>query len=251
MIARLHGILVEASLSQEIVIDVNGVGYEVLLPNSSFSRLPRVGEELILLIHTVVREDAITLFGFLTKEEKELFKILINISGVGGKLANSILGSMSVESFCTAVQTKNSALLSKIPGIGKRTVGIFELGTTIELICSRQCTGLTLVIKHLHIYSPQTGEVDIDLCTQELLGKQGKVKTVRVEPCHITSLEIIGNLAGYLFENRAILHILVIYPMHGRSSLGYMHLGVHTLRVLNLASVGHYFDVTYFHYTVF
>lgn len=121
MIARLHGILVEASLSQEIVIDVNGVGYEVLLPNSSFSRLPRVGEELTLLIHTVVREDAITLFGFLTKEEKELFKILINISGVGGKLANSILGSMSVESFCTAVQTKNSALLSKIPGIGKRT----------------------------------------------------------------------------------------------------------------------------------
>ena len=121
MIARLHGILAEAPLSQEIVIDVNGVGYEVLLPNSSFSNLPRIGEEVTLLIHTVVREDAILLFGFLTQAEKDLFKILINVSGVGGKLANSILGAMSVESFCTAVQTKNSALLSKIPGIGKRT----------------------------------------------------------------------------------------------------------------------------------
>ena len=121
MIARLHGILAEAPLSQEIVIDVNGVGYEVLLPNSSFSNLPRIGEKVTLLIHTVVREDAILLFGFLTQAEKDLFKILINVSGVGGKLANSILGSMSVESFCTAVQTKNSALLSKIPGIGKRT----------------------------------------------------------------------------------------------------------------------------------
>ena len=121
MIARLHGTLVEASLSQEIIIDVNGVGYEVLLPASSFTRLPRTGEELTLLIHTVVREDAIILFGFLTPQEKDLFKILINVSGVGGKLANSILGAMPVESFCTAIQTKNSALLSKIPGIGKRT----------------------------------------------------------------------------------------------------------------------------------
>ena len=121
MIARLHGILAEAPLSQEIVIDVNGVGYEVLLPNSSFSNLPRIGEEVTLLIHTVVREDAILLFGFLTQAEKDLFKILINVSRVGGKLANSILASMSVESFCTAVHTKNSALLSKIPGIGKRT----------------------------------------------------------------------------------------------------------------------------------
>lgn len=121
MIARLHGTLIEAPLSQEIIIDVNGVGYEVLLPASSFSNLPRPGEELTLLIHTVVREDAITLFGFLTQAEKDLFKILINVSGVGGKLANSILGAMPVESFCTAIQTKNSALLSKIPGIGKRT----------------------------------------------------------------------------------------------------------------------------------
>ncbi|MBR2723388.1 MAG: Holliday junction branch migration protein RuvA [Lentisphaeria bacterium] len=121
MIALLRGILVDAPLSQEIIIDVNGVGYEVLLPGSSFSRLPRTGEEVTLLVHTVVREDAITLFGFLTQAEKDLFKILISVSGVGGKLANSILGAMSVESFCTAVQTKNTALLSKIPGIGKRT----------------------------------------------------------------------------------------------------------------------------------
>ena len=121
MIALLHGILVDAPLSQEVIIDVNGVGYEVLVPSSTFSRLPRPGEEVTLFIHTQVREDAITLFGFISREDKDLFKILINVSGVGGKLANSILGAMPVESFCTAVQTKNSALLSKIPGIGKRT----------------------------------------------------------------------------------------------------------------------------------
>ena len=67
MIARLHGTLVEAPLSGEIIIDVNGVGYEVLIPVSSFSQLPRIGEELTLLIHTIVREDAIILFGFMTR----------------------------------------------------------------------------------------------------------------------------------------------------------------------------------------
>ena len=86
MIARLHGTLVEASLSQEIIIDVNGVGYEVLLPASSFTRLPRTGEELTLLIHTVVREDAIILFGFLTPQEKDRACIIMRVEDNQGTL---------------------------------------------------------------------------------------------------------------------------------------------------------------------
>ena len=190
MIARLHGILVEAPLSQEIVIDVNGVGYEVLLPNSSFSNLPRIGEKVTLLIHTVVREDAILLFGFLTQAEKDLFKILINISGVGGKLANSILGSMSVESVCTAIQTKNSALLSKIPGIGKRTAErlVVELAGKLD--------GFDIAISEI-------GDKDRELFndTMQALSQLGFKK----EHCHTILKELI---AEHSSENLTVENLL-------------------------------------------
>ena len=190
MIARLHGILVEAPLSQEIVIDVNGVGYEVLLPNSSFSNLPSIGEKVTLLIHTVVREDAILLFGFLTQAEKDLFKILINVSGVGGKLANSILGSMSVESFCTAIQTKNSALLSKIPGIGKRTAErlVVELAGKLD--------GFDIAISEI-------GDKDRELFndTMQALSQLGFKK----EHCHTILKELI---AEHSSENLTVENLL-------------------------------------------
>lgn len=177
MIARLHGLLAEAPLSQEIVIDVNGVGYEVLVPNSTYSQLPRLGEEVTLLVHTVVREDAITLFGFLTQPEKDLFKILINISGVGGKLANSILGAMSVESFCTAVQTKNTALLSKIPGIGKRTA-------------ERLAVELAGKLDNFDIAIAEIGDKDQSLFndTMQALSQLGFKK----EHCHTVLKELIA-----------------------------------------------------------
>lgn len=181
MIARLHGILIEAPISQEIIIDVNGVGYEVLLPASSFSRLPRPGEELTLLIHTVVREDAITLFGFLTPQEKDLFKILINVSGVGGKLANSILGAMPVESFCTAVQTKNSALLSKIPGIGKRTAERL----TVEL--SGKLDGFDIAVAEISIKDQSLFDD-----TMQALSQLGFKK----EYCHTALTELIAEHSG-------------------------------------------------------
>lgn len=190
MIARLQGILVEAPLSQEVVIDVNGVGYEVLLPNSSFSNLPRIGEKVTLLIHTVVREDAILLFGFLSQAEKDLFKILINVSGVGGKLANSILGSMSVESFCTAIQTKNSALLSKIPGIGKRTAErlVVELAGKLD--------GFDIAISEI-------GDKDHELFndTMQALSQLGFKK----EHCHTILKELI---AEHSSENLTVENLL-------------------------------------------
>jgi Holliday junction DNA helicase RuvA len=120
MIAYLRGILIESSFTSA-VIDVNGVGYEVNIPLSTFDKLPLEGGEAELLVHTIVREDAITLFGFATKEERNLFKILIGVSGIGGKLANAILSSMAVENFVGAVKSNQTAVLSKIPGVGKKT----------------------------------------------------------------------------------------------------------------------------------
>ena len=101
--------------------DINGVGYEVEIPLSTFDKLPLPGNRAKLFIHTQVREDAITLFGFSTTEERELFRTLINISGIGGKLALNILGAMPVQNFCAAVSNGDVKALSLINGIGKRT----------------------------------------------------------------------------------------------------------------------------------
>ena len=120
MIGSLNGIIEESSFSQ-CTIDVNGVGYCVEIPLSTFDRLPQPGNRMKLLIHTQVREDAITLFGFATPAEKELFKSLINVSGIGGKLALNIIGAMPVQNFCAAVSSGDVKALSLINGIGKRT----------------------------------------------------------------------------------------------------------------------------------
>ncbi len=120
MIARLTGIVAESGFSG-CVLDVHGVGYEVAIPVSTFEKLPQPGGEARLFIHTQVREDAIQLFGFATVEEKNLFRQLLNVSGIGGKLALSVLSAMPVQNFCAAVQSSDVKSLSRIPGIGKRT----------------------------------------------------------------------------------------------------------------------------------
>ena len=120
MIAHLSGNILESSYDS-CIIDVHGVGYEVAIPLSTFDKLPLPGNPAELLIHTQVREDAITLFGFATKEEKALFKALINVSGVGGKLALSVLSDMPVANFCNAIAANDSKSLARISGIGKRT----------------------------------------------------------------------------------------------------------------------------------
>ena len=133
MIAHLRGTLLDSSYT-ECVVDVGGVGYEVSIPLSTFDRLPRVGEELALHILTQVREDAITLFGFATPEEKKLFSALIQITGIGGKLALNILSGMSVANFCDAVVNRDVKALSRISGIGKRTAErmVLELHDKLE-----------------------------------------------------------------------------------------------------------------------
>jgi Holliday junction DNA helicase RuvA len=120
MIGRLTGTLAEKSPPQ-LLIDVNGVGYEVDVPMSSFYNLPGLGERVTLLTHFVVREDAQVLFGFLTHDERATFRLLVKISGVGPRTALSILSGLSVNELAQAVSLQESARLVKVPGIGKKT----------------------------------------------------------------------------------------------------------------------------------
>jgi Holliday junction DNA helicase RuvA len=120
MIGRLTGTLAE-KLPPQLLIDVNGVGYEVDVPMSSFYNLPGLGERVTLLTHFVVREDAQVLFGFLTHDERATFRLLVKISGVGPRTALSILSGLSVNELAQAVSLQESARLVKVPGIGKKT----------------------------------------------------------------------------------------------------------------------------------
>ena len=104
-----------------VLIDVNGVGYEVDVPMSTFYNLPALGERVVLLTHFVVREDAQILFGFLTHEERTTFRQLVKISGVGPRTALAILSGLSVNELAQAVSLQESGRLVKVPGIGKKT----------------------------------------------------------------------------------------------------------------------------------
>lgn len=120
MIGLLAGKLLEKDFSS-CLVNVNGVGYEVQIPLSTFDKLPLENEDVTLFIHTAVREDAITLFGFSGKEEKKLFQQLIGVSGVGGKLALNVLSAMPAGAFCAAISSGDVKSLSRINGVGKRT----------------------------------------------------------------------------------------------------------------------------------
>jgi Holliday junction DNA helicase RuvA len=120
MIGRLNGTLAEKN-PPRVLVDCNGVGYEVDVPMSTFYPLPRTGEEVTLLTHLVVREDAHLLYGFLTAAERAAFRQLLKISGVGPKVALSVLSGLSVEDLSAAVASEDSGRLQKIPGIGKKT----------------------------------------------------------------------------------------------------------------------------------
>ncbi len=121
MISFLHGKLVEA-LPTQVIVEVHGVGYEALIPLSSYDRLPQPGQEVTLLTHLAVREDAHTLYGFMTAAERELFRMLINtVSGIGPKIALNILSGMNVTAFRGAVAQGDVKALSQISGVGKKT----------------------------------------------------------------------------------------------------------------------------------
>ncbi|NBR86329.1 MAG: Holliday junction branch migration protein RuvA [Verrucomicrobia bacterium] len=121
MISFLHGKLVDA-LPTQVTVDVQGIGYEVLIPLSSFDKLPAPGGDVRLLTHLVVREDAHVLYGFMTSQERELFRMLINtVSGIGPKIALNVLSGMNPVAFRGAVATGDVKALSSISGVGRKT----------------------------------------------------------------------------------------------------------------------------------
>jgi Holliday junction DNA helicase RuvA len=120
MIGRISGILVEKNPPQ-LVIDVQGVGYEVDVPMSTFYNLPKSGDPVTLFTHLIVREDAHLLFGFLTERERAAFRQLLKISGVGARTALSVLSGMSVDELAQAVILQEAVRLTRVPGIGKKT----------------------------------------------------------------------------------------------------------------------------------
>ena len=120
MIGKLTGTLLEKN-PPEVLLDCNGVGYEVNVPMSTFYNLPAVGERVSLLTQFIVREDAQLLYGFLTLEERETFRQLIRISGVGPRIALAVLSGMSAQELAQAVSQQQPGRLVKVPGIGKKT----------------------------------------------------------------------------------------------------------------------------------
>ena len=120
MIGRLSGTLLEKN-PPLILLDVQGVGYEVDVPMSTFYNLPALNEKVVLHTQLIVREDAHLLFGFLTQEERVAFRQLLKISGVGPKLALSVLSGLSIADLAAAVANKDAVRLTRVPGVGKKT----------------------------------------------------------------------------------------------------------------------------------
>lgn len=145
MIASIRGRL-RRKATDYLIIDVAGVGYQVQVPLSTYYGIPDDGEEVSLLVHTLLREDSLSLFGFLTQEEKDMFLLLMGVSGIGPKLALAILSSLPVADLSRAIQSADDSTLRAIPGIGKKTAArmVLELkdkiALTTPMIAAPSCT---------------------------------------------------------------------------------------------------------------
>ena len=137
MIGRITGTLIEKR-PPSVLVDVQGVGYELNVPMSTFYQLPVIGSQVTLHTHLVVREDAHLLFGFATEQERGAFRQLLKISGVGARIALSLLSGLSVADLAQAVTNQDSGRLTKIPGIGKKTAErlLLELRGKLEMTLS-------------------------------------------------------------------------------------------------------------------
>lgn len=120
MIAFIRGKLIQSSPSR-IIVETNGVGYEILIALSTASELPQTGSEVLIHTNLIVREDSQTLYGFLNLEDKDLFNLLLNVNGIGPKTALNVIGFFSFENLAEAIHAKDIVTLAKVPGIGKKS----------------------------------------------------------------------------------------------------------------------------------
>ncbi|MFN3873935.1 MAG: Holliday junction branch migration protein RuvA [Ignavibacterium sp.] len=147
MIGYLKGKIISAKPTQ-IILDVNGVGYLVNISISTFEKISEQNE-ISLFIHTHVREDALSLYGFYTEAEKEMFELLISISGIGPKVALSILSGISVDELQNAIQTENVSRLVSVPGVGRKTAErvVLELKSKVGFIETTVSKGIDYTVK--------------------------------------------------------------------------------------------------------
>jgi len=156
MITFLAGKLA-AALPTQATLEVNGVGYEVLIPLSSYDRLPPIGQPVQILTHLHVREDAHILYGFMSPAERDLFRLLVNnVSGIGPKLALAVLSGMSVNNFKSAVVNGDAASLAKISGLGKKTAEriVLELKDKLGVAAAWEAASAT------HAPTPEQGQAN-------------------------------------------------------------------------------------------
>ena len=187
MITFLKGTL-EDALPTKVVVEVNGVGYELLIPLSSFEKLPGLGKPVMLKTQLVVREDSQTLYGFATEDERDMFKMIQNVSGIGPRLALNVLSGMAVDLFKSAIVSGDVKRLSSINGIGKKTA-------------ERMVLELKDKVDHLHGDLPTAlGQVPNDLdksisdtvAALEALGS----KTVEAQKAAQAAKAMLGNQAS-------------------------------------------------------
>jgi len=152
MISRLRGLLIEKQ-APSLVVDVQGVGYEILAPMSTFYNLPDLNSEVSLLTHLSVREDAHVLYGFLTESERSLFRDLIRVSGVGPKLSLSIISSMELPMFVQCISQEDTKRLIKIPGVGKK------MAERLVVEMRDRLTNLELSVKTTSTTTPLTKDI--------------------------------------------------------------------------------------------
>ena len=188
MITFLHGRLVEV-LPTQVTVDVHGVGYLVLIPLSSYDKLPTPGHELRILTHLVVREDAHVLYGFMTEEEREIFRLLINtVSGIGPKIALNVLSGVSVAAFRGAVANGDVKALSQISGGGKKTAEriVVELKDRIGAVGAWEASSAKRAL------SPEDQKVNDAMLALIALG----YKQVEAHDAVRAALALLGSQAG-------------------------------------------------------
>lgn len=162
MIGRIRGVLIE-KLAPEVLIEANGVGYEIQMPMTSFYQLPELGQVATVYTHFVVREDAQLLFGFANKTERALFRELIKANGVGPKLALTILSGMSAHQFAQCVSLGDVTGLVKLPGVGKKTAErlVVEMKDKMEKLFGQLDTmAVDLSVESINDKSMNSGNKD-------------------------------------------------------------------------------------------
>ncbi len=201
MFSFLQGKLSEKT-PMKIVLDCHGIGYEIRIPLSTYEKLGTLQQEIRVLVHLVVSEDDMRLYGFHTEEERELFRILISLSGIGPKIALSILSAMSIQTFIKAIKTENDSALTIIPGLGKKTAQrlILELkdklsSLQIMTLPDTDVDGLDRLVAEAEtaLFTLGYKQPDIGLTMEELLKGEYKIES---------SEQLIKMTIQHLYKNR-------------------------------------------------